>query len=121
MAPKSIIVACDGTWLDSDNGFKRDSWLPWKTGGRLAIPSNVTRFCRAILPQHEDGTSQITYYQAGLGSQNNWYSFFIGGYLGDGRTSGRHTPSSATTTSPATRSFWSASRAERLQRAASAV
>jgi len=84
MAPKSIIVACDGTWLDSDNGFKRDSWLPWKTGGRLAIPSNVTRFCRAILPQHEDGTSQIAYYQAGLGSQNNWYSFFIGGYLGDG-------------------------------------
>jgi uncharacterized protein (DUF2235 family) len=82
--PKNIIVACDGTWLDSDNGFRRDSWLPWKTGGRLAIPSNVTRFCRAILPQHDDGTPQITYYQAGLGSQNNAYSFFIGGYLGDG-------------------------------------
>lgn len=69
---------------DSDNGFQRDSWLPWKTGGRLEIPTNVTRFCRALLPQHEDGTPQVIYYQAGLGSQNNAYSFFIGGYLGEG-------------------------------------
>jgi len=69
---------------NSDNGFVRDSWLPWKTGGHLAIPTNVTRFCRALLPQHEDGTPQVTYYQAGLGSQDNAYSFFIGGYLGEG-------------------------------------
>ena len=73
-----------GTWADSDNGFKRDSWLPWKTGGRLAIPTNVTRFCRALLPRSADGAPQIIYYQAGLGSASNAYSYFVGGYLGEG-------------------------------------
>ncbi|KAI7219161.1 hypothetical protein KC333_g3131 [Hortaea werneckii] len=81
---KRLIVACDGTWTDSDNGFKRDSWLPWKTSGRLTTPSNVTRICRALQPRDEDGTSQVVYYQAGVGSEDNWYSFFIGGFLGEG-------------------------------------
>jgi uncharacterized protein (DUF2235 family) len=62
----------------------RDSWLPWKKGGHLATPTNVTRITRALLPRAEDGTPQITYYQAGVGSQNNWYSYFLGGYLGEG-------------------------------------
>ena len=81
---KRLIVACDGTWQNSDSGFKRDSWLPWKTGGYLAVPTNVTRICRALLPTGGDGVEQVCYYQAGLGSANNWYSFFIGGYLGEG-------------------------------------
>ncbi|KAK6386667.1 hypothetical protein LTR65_008866 [Meristemomyces frigidus] len=84
MGKKRLIVACDGTWVDSDNGFQRDSWLPWKTGGSLATPSNVSRLCRALLPRSDDGIPQIVYYQAGLGSQNNIYSHFIGGYLGSG-------------------------------------
>ena len=81
---KRLIVACDGTWQNSDSGFVRDSWLPWKTGGHLSIPSNVTRICRALEPSGHDGVQQVCYYQAGLGSANNWYSFFIGGYLGEG-------------------------------------
>ncbi|KAI6830493.1 hypothetical protein KC340_g8027 [Hortaea werneckii] len=81
---KRLIVACDGTWTDSDNGFKRDSWLPRKTSGRLTTPSNVTRICRALQPRDEYGTSQVVYYQAGVGSEDNWYSFFIGGFLGEG-------------------------------------
>lgn len=59
--------------------------LPWNTSGHLATPSNVTRICRALRPRSEDGEiPQVVYYQAGLGSRNDWYSFFIGGYLGDG-------------------------------------
>lgn len=58
----------------------------WDTSGRLAIPTNVTRICRAIksTDDRKGNKEQITYYQSGLGSENNWYSFFIGGYLGDG-------------------------------------
>ena len=69
---------------DSDNGFVRDSWLPGKTGGHLATPSNVTRICRALLPRSHDGIPQIVYYQAGVGSGNNFYSYLAGGFLGEG-------------------------------------
>ena len=34
--------------------------------------------------QVPDGVPQIVFYQAGLGSLNNWYSYFVGGYLGSG-------------------------------------
>ena len=81
---KRLIVCCDGTWINSDNGFKRNSWLPWNTEGTLAVPSNVTRICRALLPRSEDGIPQIVYYQGGLGSQNSFWNFFFGGYFGAG-------------------------------------
>lgn len=81
---KRLVVACDGTWVNSDNGFVRDSWWPWKTGGHLANSSNVTRLCRALLPKSTDGVQQVLYYQGGLGSNNNWYSYYIGGFLGEG-------------------------------------
>lgn len=85
MSPhKRLIVACDGTWVNSDNGFDRDSWLPWKTEGHLATPSNVTRLCRALLPRSTEGVQQVVYYQGGLGSNGNWYSHFTGGLLGAG-------------------------------------
>lgn len=47
----------------------------------------MTRICRAILP-HDDATDkeQIVYYQAGLGSSQSNYSYYIGGYLGEGIT-----------------------------------
>jgi uncharacterized protein (DUF2235 family) len=48
------------------------------------VPSNVTRICRALLPKSDNGIEQVVYYQAGLGSAGNWYSFFIGGFLGEG-------------------------------------
>lgn len=81
---KRLIVACDGTWVNSDNGFERKSWLPWSTGGVLTTPSNVTRICRALLPKTDDGIEQIVYYQGGLGSQDSFWSYLFGGYLGAG-------------------------------------
>lgn len=35
---------------NSDNGFTRDSYLPWITTGHLSVPSNVTRIVRALKP-----------------------------------------------------------------------
>lgn len=81
---KRLIVACDGTWLDSDNGFKRDSYLPFSTSGNLAVPSNVTRIVRALNPITSDDIPQITYYQAGIGSANNWFNHYWGGTTGAG-------------------------------------
>lgn len=52
--------------------------------GRLSIDSNVTRFCRALLPADRDNTTQVIYYQAGLGSEDNVWSKIVGGYLGQG-------------------------------------
>lgn len=51
------------------------------------MESNVTRVCRALQTKSEDGMPQIVYYQAGLGSLNNIYSYIIGGYLGSGTIS----------------------------------
>ncbi|MCJ1476170.1 hypothetical protein MMC13_004835 [Lambiella insularis] len=84
--PKKLIVACDGTWMNSDNGFVRDSYWPWDTNGTLQVPSNVTRFCRALLPQshNKEAIQQVVYYQAGIGSQNNVYDHYFGGFTGEG-------------------------------------
>jgi len=81
---KRLIVACDGTWVNSDNGYVRDSWLPWNKTGHLANSSNVTRLCRALRSKSDDGIQQVVYYQGGLGSQNNFWSYFFGGYFGEG-------------------------------------
>ena len=50
----------------------------------LAVSSNVTRICRALLPKSDDGMQQIVYYQGGLGSQDSFWSYLFGGYLGAG-------------------------------------
>ncbi|KAF2148567.1 hypothetical protein K461DRAFT_283020 [Myriangium duriaei CBS 260.36] len=68
---KKLVVCCDGTWLDS-------------AGGRKNIPSNVTRLARAITPTDSDGTSQIVYYQAGIGTGLGMLSQFAGGGTGLG-------------------------------------
>ncbi|KAK6346106.1 hypothetical protein TWF730_010437 [Orbilia blumenaviensis] len=51
---KRIVICCDGTWQDSDNGD--------------GLPSNVTRFARALKSVSDDGVAQIIYYQSGIGS-----------------------------------------------------
>lgn len=75
---KRLIIACDGTWVNADNGVAFDKQ------NKLATPSNVTRICRAINPQSEDGIPQVVFYQPGLGSSMSWYSYYIGGYTGQG-------------------------------------
>ncbi|KAF3925198.1 hypothetical protein ABW20_dc0103223 [Dactylellina cionopaga] len=52
---KRIIICCDGTWQDSDNGD-------------AGSPTNVTRFARALKSVSDDGVAQIIYYQSGVGS-----------------------------------------------------
>lgn len=72
---KRLIVACDGTWLNSDNGL---------VNGKLAIPSNVTRMSRAIKAVSQDGIPQIVNYHFGVGSSGGPLNRFIGGTTGEG-------------------------------------
>lgn len=81
--PKRLVLAIDGTWVSSDNGYSPSIWGP-SGEGTLASPSNVTRLCRALKSRASGDIEQIVYYQGGLGSQANIYSFVVGGYLGDG-------------------------------------
>ena len=44
------------------------------------VPSNITRISRALNSRAEDGTPQIVYYQAGVGT-NGTLDKIIGGNL----------------------------------------
>lgn len=72
---KRLIVACDGTWNNSDDGMRN---------GSLAIPSNITRISRAIKAVSQDGIPQIVNYHQGLGTEGGPLSRFIGGTTGKG-------------------------------------
>ncbi|OCK80044.1 hypothetical protein K432DRAFT_416937 [Lepidopterella palustris CBS 459.81] len=72
---KRLIVACDGTWLNADNGL---------VNGKLSIPSNVTRISRAIQPVSRDGIPQVVYYHFGVGSQGSIVDRVVGGSTGEG-------------------------------------
>jgi len=72
---KRLIVACDGTWNDSDDGSKN---------GKLAIPSNITRISRAIKAVSQDGVQQIVHYHSGLGTEGTKFSRLLGGATGKG-------------------------------------
>lgn len=74
-AHKRIVVACDGTWKDSDGEYQE--------------PSNVTRICRCIKQEAKDATSgavipQIIYYQSGVGTETTIYNKIVGGSTGQG-------------------------------------
>ncbi|KAK5727777.1 hypothetical protein LTR17_012435 [Elasticomyces elasticus] len=79
--PKKLIICCDGTWMDSDNG-----WIPGKWGqpGHLQNPSNITRIARAIRPEDDHHHPQIVYYQAGLGTGLGLTNQLLGGGTGLG-------------------------------------
>ncbi|KAJ9649677.1 hypothetical protein H2199_000456 [Coniosporium tulheliwenetii] len=72
---KRLIVANDGTWLNSDDG---------RLTGELAIPSNVTRLSRAIKPVSSDGIPQVVYYHYGVASRGNVVSRVVMGSTGEG-------------------------------------
>ncbi|CAZ85424.1 unnamed protein product [Tuber melanosporum] len=67
---KRIIICCDGTWQDSD-------------GGKLEVPTNVTRVARALKSFTDDGVSQVIYYQSGVGTGGT-VNRLIGGGTGFG-------------------------------------
>ncbi|KAK3671028.1 hypothetical protein LTR78_009146 [Recurvomyces mirabilis] len=79
--PKKLIICCDGTWMDSDNG-----WVPGKWGqpGHLQNPTNVTRLARAIKSEDDHHHPQIVYYQAGIGTGLGLYNHIVGGGTGLG-------------------------------------
>lgn len=80
---KRIVVACDGTWMNSD--------------GEYQVPSNVTRICRCIKSQGfastESGSDeripQIIYYQSGVGAEGGAWAHIVGGATGAGKYSMR--------------------------------
>lgn len=80
---KRLIIACDGTWVNSNDGFIRNYWPPGSASEKLAIPSNITRLCRALLPESTDGIEQIVFYQSGVGSTGGLFGH-LGGLLGHG-------------------------------------
>ncbi|KAI0168356.1 hypothetical protein BJ166DRAFT_254937 [Pestalotiopsis sp. NC0098] len=59
VAPKRLIVCCDGTWQSSVSGLKN-------------IPSNVTRLARSIAGSGKDANGrvwqQIVFYDSGIGT-----------------------------------------------------
>jgi hypothetical protein len=69
---------------NSDNGFERSSYLPWDTNGHLQNPSNVTRICRALQSESDNGITQIIYYQAGIGTEAGLLDHLYGGGTGAG-------------------------------------
>jgi uncharacterized protein (DUF2235 family) len=72
---KRLIVACDGTWLNSDDGSHN---------GELEIPSNVTRISRAIKTVTQDGIPQIVNYNSGIGTQGGPIYKLLSGTTGKG-------------------------------------
>ncbi|KAI0526383.1 hypothetical protein F5B22DRAFT_632877 [Xylaria bambusicola] len=63
---KRIIVCCDGTWQNSDNGHNKSS--NGKSKSNLQVPSNF----------------QIIYYQSGVGSKLGLVARLLGGAFGTG-------------------------------------
>ena len=71
MAMKRLVVCCDGTWNDSDQSTN------YRTNvSRLALGS--------IKPVAANGTSQIVYYQSGVGTAGTEVSKVIGAAIGAG-------------------------------------
>ncbi|MFN6567025.1 DUF2235 domain-containing protein [Dendronalium sp. ChiSLP03b] len=65
---KCLIVCCDGTW--------QNLYSPFST--------NVVKIAQMIKPKGADGTSQVIYYQAGLGSGYDDFDKIAGGAFGWG-------------------------------------
>ncbi|KAG9232741.1 hypothetical protein BJ875DRAFT_380011 [Amylocarpus encephaloides] len=81
---KRLILCCDGTWMDSDDGFNKPTLIPYVPTATLQVPSNVTRISRALTKNGLDGIHQIIFYQAGVGTSTGVLDSFTGGALGKG-------------------------------------
>ena len=44
----------------------------------------MTRICRALNPEASDGTPQVIYYEAGIGTESTVWNHFVGGATGMG-------------------------------------
>ncbi|EGX96797.1 peptidoglycan binding domain containing protein [Cordyceps militaris CM01] len=80
---KRIILCCDGTWFDSDDGFNKATI---KGQATLQVASNVTRISRCFKRRCSDGTLQIINYESGVGTGSNTIDTLTGGAFGLGLT-----------------------------------
>lgn len=64
---KRIVICCDGTWNTPHQN----------------APTNVVKTARAVLPQAPDGTTQVVFYDWGVGTEKG-LDRFIGGAFGEG-------------------------------------
>ena len=60
---RRIVICVDGTWNSTYAKSKRDD------GTDIAKPSNVLKLARAVTPVAADGTTQIVYYDTGIGGE----------------------------------------------------
>ena len=65
---KRIVLCCDGTWNTPTKG----------------VPTNVIKTARAVLPAAPDGTAQVVFYDAGVGTEGRPLSRLSGGVFGEG-------------------------------------
>ena len=65
---KRIVVLCDGTWNSRDQGNR----------------NNITLLAQSILPTAPDGTAQLVYYNAGVGTEWGTIARITGGAFGRG-------------------------------------
>ena len=71
---RRLIVCADGTWNSPDQELEEFD---------LRKPSNVVKLARAIRPVDSSGTSQIVYYDTGVGT-HNFVDKLVGGATGVG-------------------------------------
>ena len=81
---KRLIVCCDGTWDDSDDGYQKAGLF--SSRGTLVVPTNVTRISRCFKHHCADGRLQVIFYQSGVGTGSNFLDAFSGGAFGVGVT-----------------------------------
>ena len=81
---KRLVLCCDGTWMDADDGFQKPTLIPYVPTGTLQVPSNVTRISRALRRVGLDGIPQIIYYHSGVGTGSSLVDTITGGLLGTG-------------------------------------
>ncbi|KAL6823960.1 hypothetical protein V8C40DRAFT_279807 [Trichoderma camerunense] len=79
---KRLIVCCDGTWMNSDNGYVEPTLE--HPQGTLQVPSNVTRISRCFKRRCNDGTLQVMSYESGVGTGSNAIDTLTGGAFGLG-------------------------------------
>ena len=65
---KRIVICSDGTWQSPCQ----------------ANPTHVVEMARAVLPTAPDGTPQVVFYDAGVGTEGGWRSWLAGGVSGKG-------------------------------------
>lgn len=83
---KRLIVCCDGTWMNSDNGYNEPNLGDTPT---LQVPSNVTRISRCFKRRCQDGTLQVMTYESGVGTGSNIIDTLTGGAFGLGLSEAR--------------------------------